>query len=72
MYLSSVVALGLMAGIAAAENEESSLLDKGNKLGRKLAISGGGDVTLQTGCPLRKLLNISLEMVVFCTVPSFI
>lgn len=34
---------GLMAAIAAAERESRVLLlDKGNKLGRKLAISGGG------------------------------
>src|SRR5699024_555656 len=34
---------GLMASIAAAKHGASVLLlDKGNKLGRKLAISGGG------------------------------
>ncbi|TVP83901.1 MAG: NAD(P)/FAD-dependent oxidoreductase [Alkalicoccus sp.] len=34
---------GLMASVAAAENGANVLLlDKGNKLGRKLAISGGG------------------------------
>ncbi|MFP3361202.1 NAD(P)/FAD-dependent oxidoreductase, partial [Planococcus sp. SIMBA_143] len=34
---------GLMASVSAAEHGAKVLLvDKGNKLGRKLAISGGG------------------------------
>ncbi|MCY9503133.1 FAD-dependent oxidoreductase, partial [Paenibacillus larvae] len=34
---------GLMAAIAAAEyGAKVGLIDKGNKLGRKLGISGGG------------------------------
>ncbi|WP_422387404.1 NAD(P)/FAD-dependent oxidoreductase [Alkalicoccus halolimnae] len=38
---------GLMAAVAAAENgADVLLLDKGNKLGRKLAISGGGRCNL--------------------------
>lgn len=43
---------GLMAFVAAAENDAHVLLiDKGDKLGRKLAISGGGrcNVTNPTG-----------------------
>ena len=46
MLLSSAAYSGLMAAIGAAEEGASVLLlDKGNKLGRKLAISGGGVVT---------------------------
>lgn len=50
---------GLMAAIAAGERGANVLLiDKGNKLGRKLAISGGGAAMSPTAFQLRKSSGI--------------
>ncbi|HEY4553330.1 MAG TPA: NAD(P)/FAD-dependent oxidoreductase [Bacillaceae bacterium] len=49
---------GLMASIAAAENQAKVLLiDKGNKLGRKLAISGGGRCNVTNRLPLEEIIR---------------
>jgi len=49
---------GLMAAIAAAENGASTLLiDKGNKLGKKLAISGGGRCNVTNRLPQDELIK---------------
>ncbi|WP_377888104.1 NAD(P)/FAD-dependent oxidoreductase [Alkalihalobacillus sp. R86527] len=49
---------GLMASVAAAEHGASVLLlDKGNKLGRKLAISGGGRCNVTNRLPLDELIK---------------
>ncbi|MDD9149525.1 NAD(P)/FAD-dependent oxidoreductase [Sporolactobacillus sp. CQH2019] len=49
---------GLMASIAAAENgAEVLLLDKGDKLGRKLAISGGGRCNVTNAMPIDQLIR---------------
>ena len=49
---------GLMASIAAAENKANVLLiDKGNKLGRKLAISGGGRCNVTNRLPLDEIIR---------------
>lgn len=49
---------GLMAAIASAENGAKALLiDKGNKLGRKLAISGGGRCNVTNRLPLDELIR---------------
>src|SRR5699024_1063653 len=49
---------GLMASIAAAENGASVLLvDKGKKLGRKLAISGGGRCNVTNRMPQDELIK---------------
>ncbi|WP_368503501.1 NAD(P)/FAD-dependent oxidoreductase [Alkalihalophilus sp. As8PL] len=48
---------GLMASIAAAEHGASvTLLDKGDKLGRKLAISGGGRCNVTNRMDLQDLI----------------
>ncbi len=48
---------GLMASIAAAEHGAKVLLvDKGNKLGRKLAISGGGRCNVTNRMPIDELI----------------
>ncbi|MCL1631782.1 NAD(P)/FAD-dependent oxidoreductase [Sporolactobacillus sp. CPB3-1] len=48
---------GLMAAIAAAENDARVLLlDKGDKLGRKLAISGGGRCNVTNAMPIESLI----------------
>lgn len=48
---------GLMAAIAAAgEGARTLLLDKGDRLGRKLAISGGGRCNVTNNKPLSELL----------------
>ncbi|WEG16307.1 NAD(P)/FAD-dependent oxidoreductase [Alkalihalophilus pseudofirmus] len=48
---------GLMASIAAAEHGANvTLLDKGNKLGRKLAISGGGRCNVTNRMDLQELI----------------
>ncbi|MFC0473190.1 NAD(P)/FAD-dependent oxidoreductase [Halalkalibacter kiskunsagensis] len=48
---------GLMASIAAAEHGASVLLvDKGNKLGRKLAISGGGRCNVTNRMEIQELI----------------
>ncbi|WP_100373826.1 NAD(P)/FAD-dependent oxidoreductase [Bacillus sp. FJAT-45037] len=48
---------GLMASIAAAEHGASvTLLDKGDKLGRKLAISGGGRCNVTNRMELQDLI----------------
>ncbi|HWJ79649.1 MAG TPA: NAD(P)/FAD-dependent oxidoreductase [Niallia sp.] len=49
---------GLMAAIGAAENKASVLLiDKGNKLGRKLAISGGGRCNVTNRLPVDEIIK---------------
>ncbi|MCM3113407.1 NAD(P)/FAD-dependent oxidoreductase [Lederbergia lenta] len=49
---------GLMASIAAAEEKVKVLLiDKGNKLGRKLAISGGGRCNVTNRLPVEEIIR---------------
>ena len=49
---------GLMASIAAGENgARVLLLDKGNKLGRKLAISGGGRCNVTNRLPIDEIIK---------------
>ncbi len=49
---------GLMAAIAAGEQGASVLLiDKGNKLGRKLAISGGGRCNVTNRLPVEEIIK---------------
>ncbi len=49
---------GLMAAIAAAEKKANVLLiDKGNKLGRKLAISGGGRCNVTNRLPIDEIIR---------------
>lgn len=49
---------GLMAAIAAAEHNGNVLLiDKGNKLGRKLAISGGGRCNVTNRLPVDEIVR---------------
>ncbi|MCA1319949.1 NAD(P)/FAD-dependent oxidoreductase [Bacillus tianshenii] len=49
---------GLMASIAAAEQKARVLLlDKGNKLGRKLAISGGGRCNVTNRLPVDEIIK---------------
>ena len=49
---------GLMAAIGAAEEGANVLLlDKGNKLGRKLAISGGGRCNVTNRLPLDEIVK---------------
>lgn len=49
---------GLMAAISAAENGASVLLiDKGNKLGKKLAISGGGRCNVTNRLPKEEVIK---------------
>src|SRR6478752_863410 len=49
---------GLMAAIAAGERGARVLLvDKGNKLGRKLAISGGGRCNVTNRLPIDELIK---------------
>lgn len=49
---------GLMAAIGAAETgAKVMLVDKGNKLGRKLAISGGGRCNVTNRLPIDKLIE---------------
>lgn len=49
---------GLMAAIAAGEKHARVLLiDKGNKLGRKLAISGGGRCNVTNRMPIDELIK---------------
>ncbi|TLS39047.1 NAD(P)/FAD-dependent oxidoreductase [Pseudalkalibacillus caeni] len=49
---------GLMASVAAAKHGASVLLvDKGSKLGRKLAISGGGRCNVTNRLPLEELIK---------------
>jgi len=49
---------GLMASIAASEHGAAVLLvDKGDKLGRKLAISGGGRCNVTNNMPIPELIR---------------
>lgn len=49
---------GLMAAIAAGEQGAGVLLiDKGNKLGRKLAISGGGRCNVTNRLPVEEIIK---------------
>ncbi|MFD1038190.1 NAD(P)/FAD-dependent oxidoreductase [Virgibacillus byunsanensis] len=49
---------GLMASIAAAENgAKAMLIEKGNKLGRKLAISGGGRCNVTNRLPQDEVIK---------------
>nr|WP_302328492.1 NAD(P)/FAD-dependent oxidoreductase [Salirhabdus salicampi] len=49
---------GLMASISASENGAKTLLiDKGNKLGRKLAISGGGRCNVTNRLPVDEIIK---------------
>ncbi|WP_409978527.1 BaiN/RdsA family NAD(P)/FAD-dependent oxidoreductase [Anoxybacteroides amylolyticum] len=49
---------GLMAAIAAAEqNARVLLIDKGDKLGRKLAISGGGRCNVTNRLPIEEIIQ---------------
>ncbi|WP_062110801.1 BaiN/RdsA family NAD(P)/FAD-dependent oxidoreductase [Bacillus niameyensis] len=49
---------GLMASIAAAEqNKRVLLIDKGTKLGRKLAISGGGRCNVTNRLPIDEIIR---------------
>ncbi|HZH60871.1 MAG TPA: NAD(P)/FAD-dependent oxidoreductase [Metabacillus sp.] len=49
---------GLMAAIAAGEKKAKVLLlDKGNKLGRKLAISGGGRCNVTNRLPINEIIK---------------
>lgn len=49
---------GLMAAIAAGEQGADVLLiDKGNKLGRKLAISGGGRCNVTNRLPVEEIIT---------------
>ncbi|MDJ1630705.1 NAD(P)/FAD-dependent oxidoreductase [Bacillus velezensis] len=59
---------GLMVAIAAGEEGADVLLiDKGNKLGRKLAISGGGRRNVTNRLPLKKSSNTSPATAAFYT-----
>lgn len=50
---------GLMAAISCAEQKKRVLLiDKGNKLGRKLAISGGGRCNVTNRMPVEELIKM--------------
>ncbi|HSH50662.1 MAG TPA: NAD(P)/FAD-dependent oxidoreductase, partial [Bacteroidales bacterium] len=50
---------GLMAAISCAEQKKQVLLiDKGNKLGRKLAISGGGRCNVTNRMPIDELIKM--------------
>ncbi|WP_349408219.1 NAD(P)/FAD-dependent oxidoreductase [Pseudalkalibacillus sp. SCS-8] len=49
---------GLMSAVASASNGASVLLvDKGNKLGRKLAISGGGRCNVTNRLPIEEIIK---------------
>ncbi|WP_188456484.1 NAD(P)/FAD-dependent oxidoreductase [Virgibacillus oceani] len=49
---------GLMASIAAAENgAKTMLIEKGNKLGKKLAISGGGRCNVTNRLPQEEVIK---------------
>lgn len=49
---------GLMAAIAAAENgAKTILIEKGNKLGKKLAISGGGRCNVTSRLPQAEIIK---------------
>jgi predicted flavoprotein YhiN len=49
---------GLMASAAAGEHGAKVLLvDKGNKLGRKLAISGGGRCNVTNRLPVEEIIK---------------
>lgn len=49
---------GLMAAIAAAEQKKSVLLiEKGSKLGKKLAISGGGRCNVTNRLPIEEIIQ---------------
>jgi predicted flavoprotein YhiN len=49
---------GLMAAIAVAETgAKVTLVDKGNKLGRKLAISGGGRCNVTNRLPIEEIVK---------------
>lgn len=49
---------GLMASIAAAErNKKVLLLEKGNKLGKKLSISGGGRCNVTNRLPIDEIIK---------------
>lgn len=48
---------GLMAAIAAGEHSRVLLLDKGNSLGRKLAISGGGRCNVTNRLPVDEIIK---------------
>lgn len=49
---------GLMAAIASAEHGATVLLiDKGTKLGRKLAISGGGRCNVTNRLPVEEIIK---------------
>lgn len=62
---------GLMASIAAGEKgARVLLLDKGNKLGRKLAISGGGRCNVTNRLPIDEIIKHIPEITVFYIVLS--
>ena len=49
---------GLMAAIAAAEQHKKVLLlEKGSKLGKKLAISGGGRCNVTNRLPVEEIIK---------------
>lgn len=49
---------GLMAAISAAENgAKTALIEKGNKLGNKLAISGGGRCNVTNRLPIDEIIE---------------
>ena len=64
MHYDVIVIGGWANGCNGAAEEGASvlLLDKGNKLGRKLAISGGGRCNVTNRYHLMKSLNIYQEM----------
>lgn len=49
---------GMMAGISAAENgSEVLLVEKGNRLGKKLAVTGGGRCNVTNSAPIDTLIK---------------
>lgn len=60
---------GMMAAIASAENGNNViLLEKKERLGRKLLITGKGRCNITSSLQLRNLYKIYLVMVSFCIV----
>lgn len=49
---------GMMAGIAAAENDSKVLLvEKGNQLGKKLSVTGGGRCNVTNSAPIEEIVK---------------
>lgn len=59
-------AAGLMAAVSAAQNgAEVMLLEKNNRLGKKLLITGKGRCNVTNTAPLQEFVKIFLVMVDF-------